>query len=356
MVTSVANLSADVRRDPCTTPSDPAAVDALAATGRSFAAPRAGDGPSRGSGRPAPAAEEIRGRRLGTEPSEPETPVSRPDLGPAVASRGLVDASDRAGDTVIAFLQGAAGARRLVAAVEDRPPGAPAVTTHSGWQNNPRPKIKWTGASDLWGSPTYRLILGGLDIGRGTSTFFRPAGDLPDGVYLYRVIATDRRGQARQSRDRNLRVDTTQPTIFNIAPPVRVGTQVLLSLVDAARPAGGVSRPGSGIVLAKINFGDGSPPVVERRRSAPSDRHPARLRAPRTLQGERAGGRQGGQFGPQAVRGEGGAPDFGAGSGPNCGGLGRGEGLAWRHSSVVNRPHGSALRPRVHTLSLTRRR
>lgn len=251
----------------------PVRIDSLANTGASFAVPTAFGSRALvawqrapGAGRPS----EIRARRLATDSPEPEAVISRPELGPSAASLGLVDASDRAGDTVIAFLQGAAGARRLVAAVEDRPPGTPAVTTHSGWQNNPRPKIKWTPASDLWGSPTYRLNLAGLDIDRGTSTFFRPGADLPDGVYLYRVIATDRRGQARESHDRNLRVDTTEPTIFRIAPPVQAGQQVLLSLVDAApAPPGVFPGPGSGIVLARISFGDGSPSVVTRRRSAP---------------------------------------------------------------------------------------
>ena len=109
---------------------------------RSPARPRATPSPSAAEGgdealawqrTPGPGlAGEIRGRVYDAEKFGPEARLSRPELGPSVASRGLVAASDRPGNTIFAFVQGAVGARKLVVAVNDRPPSAPRVRSFGG--------------------------------------------------------------------------------------------------------------------------------------------------------------------------------------------------------------------------------
>src|SRR4051794_21778988 len=93
----------------------PAPVIATSERGDVYVAWRTGDGNGG----------DVRARRKnGEEGFEPEFIASRPDLGPVPPGQ-LAIGADRSGNSIVAMLQGAPGARRVTAAVYDRPPGRP---------------------------------------------------------------------------------------------------------------------------------------------------------------------------------------------------------------------------------------
>ena len=65
--------------------------------------------------------------RAVTQPA-PDVLLSKPELGQTDASRGLRAAADRAGDVVVAFVQGEGAARQVVAATFDRAPARSPAT------------------------------------------------------------------------------------------------------------------------------------------------------------------------------------------------------------------------------------
>jgi hypothetical protein len=181
--------------------------------------------------------------------------VSRPELGSATAARGLAVAADRPGDTVVAFMQGGDADRKLVAAVDDQPPTRPRLETTTGWIRSGKPTISWTEADDPWSAkPLYQVQLGGgLVIGQTAGLSLAPANPIPDGTYVVRVVALDRRLQGTASTDRKLRLDTTPPTArFTVRR-----RRLVLKITDLTPVRVGASREkGSGILKVKIAFGD----------------------------------------------------------------------------------------------------
>ena len=251
----------------------PERLDSLAAAGPPFSVPAVAR-----NGRAAVAWQQsyagqpnaIRARALVGEAFESETELSRPELGPTAADRGLSIAADRSGDTAIAFVQGGA----LVAAVYDVPPGAARPNAARGWLRTARPKLSWETALDLWGSPAYRVILDGQVIAETARSSFLPVADLREGVHRFSVVAVDRRGQESSGADRLLRIDTTRPTARVVASRgARAGAPVRFAVVprDVGKAARGVSRVrGSGVVKVRVDFGDGS------RRQTKKSRRPLR--------------------------------------------------------------------------------
>jgi hypothetical protein len=255
----------------------PARLDALPNSATGYAVPAAAEGGDEALAwqrTPGPGlAGEIRGRIYDAEKFGPEARLSRPELGPSVASRGLVAASDRPGNTIFAFIQGAVGARKLVVAVNDRPPSAPRVRSFGGsggrdWLKDARPTLSWSAASDQWGPLTYELYAGTVPIDTTTTTTFRPAAKLPDGVYPLRVAAVDRRVQRNFGPVRRIQVDTIKPTATLKATKAVSGRRMRLKLKisDAGPPPapGAAQAAGSGVVRVKVDFGDRSRRTDER--------------------------------------------------------------------------------------------
>jgi len=146
--------------------------------------------------------------------------VERPKVTPeAVLSTGLVDpeggfdaVATRAGDAIMAFMQGTGPERRLVAAFYDRPPSRPVGSTTTR-PRRPGP-LKWAASLDLLGSPTYTVLVDGRPIGQtqGRELVVDPTV-VPEGEHQWQISATDHRGQTQVSRTRPLRIDGTPPTI-----------------------------------------------------------------------------------------------------------------------------------------------
>jgi hypothetical protein len=144
---------------------------------------------------------------------EDEQVVSRPEYGPVDASRGLEVAADRAGNSVIAFIQGGAADSRVVVAELDRVPGRPQGLSTTKFQRFSRPTLRWRPSTDVWGPITYTVLVDGAPVGTSTGSSLVPAAPIADGPHKWTLTATDRRGQQAVSRTRLLRVDATAPTI-----------------------------------------------------------------------------------------------------------------------------------------------
>jgi hypothetical protein len=181
----------------------------------------------------------------------PQTLLSTPELGP-VSAGDLRMAADRAGDVAVAMLQGDAGARRLAVAVYDRPPGAPFIYSSTRFQKRKRPELKWRGGLDLWGTPTYQVLVDRVLWGTSNQPSYRVVKPLPEGPHRLRIVQVDRRGQTALSRERFIRVDTAVPKLrVRVSGKRKRGSTLKVSV----RASDG---KGSGLKYVEIDFGDKS--------------------------------------------------------------------------------------------------
>jgi hypothetical protein len=188
----------------------------------------------------------------------PEASLSDPSLG-AVDPDGGFDATvDRVNDGAAVFIQGTGSDRRVVAGMIDREPGAFVGTTTQKVRRFQG--LRWAASFDLWGPPTYTVLLDNKPVGTTQNTNWTPQpGVVPDGVHRWRVLATDRHGQVTGSATRLLRVDDTPPRLA-----VRIsGTRKAGKLLKFRLTAGDVQHKGaSGLARIRVVWGDGSRPAL----------------------------------------------------------------------------------------------
>jgi hypothetical protein len=193
-------------------------------------------------------------RAVRTVPTpQPDAVISDPALGPVDPTAAPQAASDRVGDTAVAFLQGSGDQRRVVVAVFARTPGSFSTTTTTKWRPFARPQLAWAPAGGLWGI-SYTVEIDGKPVGTTTDTHFTVPTVVRDGVHRWRVVATTSHGQRTVSKTSTLRVDATPPRAsFKVARSgavVRVTTRVSDAEGRAVRT--------SGVAYVKIDFGDGT--------------------------------------------------------------------------------------------------
>jgi hypothetical protein len=200
---------------------------------------------------------DVRARRKdGEKGFDPEFVASRPDFGPVPPGQ-LAMGSDRSGNTVVAMLQGPAGARRVTAAVYDRLPGRPVVLRSFKYRAR-KPLIKWLVGSENWGRQTFTVLVDGKVAGKVVgSNHLVSRRALGSGTHRYQVRSTDRRGQTVSSRTRTFRVEAGLPVLRLTVR--RRGRTVTVSTV--AR-----DRGPAGLDFVRIDWGDKSKRI--RRRSA----------------------------------------------------------------------------------------
>jgi hypothetical protein len=201
--------------------------------------------------------------RAVTPPGDDVT-LSNAALGLTDAGRGLLAGADRAGDIVVAFVQGVGPGSQIVAASFDRAPGSFRGNTTSRFRKFARPPLKWSAAFELWGPITYTVLIDDKPVGQTTSTGITVPTVVKDGLHRWRVVATDRRGQTSGTPSRNIRVDATPPRIsFRISGSRKRGKQVKVAAsVTDASPTGAKA---SGLKDVRISFGDGSRAIAGRR-------------------------------------------------------------------------------------------
>lgn len=195
------------------------------------------------------------------EPFEPEVTLSGSGTGP-VAEGGYAVAADRTGNAAVAALTGDSGARRIMAAVYDLPPGTPVTTRDRGFQPDPQPAIRWRSGLDLWGHQTFRVLIDGQEIARTPETQHIVETPLADGMHTWQIIAVDQRGQEKPSRVRKIGVDFGLPRIsVRVKGKRKRGRRLRLV-------ARGFDGKGSGVRRLAVDWGDRTPKLVKRRSKA----------------------------------------------------------------------------------------
>ncbi|HYF24644.1 MAG TPA: hypothetical protein VD931_02795 [Baekduia sp.] len=202
----------------------------------------------------------VRAQLFDDDPARRTEPLGGPASTLSQAAFGAVDpgagfdvAVNRAGDALVAFVQGGPGDRRLMVGTYDREPGSFTGYTTSKWRRFAQPPLTWQPAFDLWGPLTYRVEIDGRPIVETTDTKVTVPVVVGDGIHTWRVVATDRRGQSAASRTRNLRVDATPPVLA-------VRTKRKGRVVSVTIKANDVIPPGaraSGVGVVRIDWGDG---------------------------------------------------------------------------------------------------
>ncbi|HZO36720.1 MAG TPA: PKD domain-containing protein [Solirubrobacteraceae bacterium] len=180
--------------------------------------------------------------------------LSNPAFGPVDPAGGFDAAVNRAGDTVIVFVQAQGDQRRLVSATYDRAPGAFAGTSTTRWRTSS--KLSWGASFELWGPPAYTVFLDGQQVAQTTGISYTPTVPFADGVHRWTVVATDRRGQKTTTKSRLLRIDSVAPDVELLASKGRKAGKAITfrrTIDDGS---------GSGVGTAVYSFGDGSRTVT----------------------------------------------------------------------------------------------
>ena len=196
----------------------------------------------------------VRARALEDMKAGPEAVLSRPELGPVAPERGFDAASDRSGGAIVAWLQDGPDGRRVVTGYLDQPPGFLAGHTSQRCCQNPRPRLSWQPAFDLWGPVRYVVTVDGKVAGETTETALELATPLVGASHRWQITAVDLRGQTRRSATRRLRIDGVLPRLR--VRYDRTGRVVSLS-VRARDPAPRGRRP-SGMRSVVVSWGDGT--------------------------------------------------------------------------------------------------
>ena len=189
----------------------------------------------------------IEDRKLG-----PEQVLSRPELGPVAAPLGFDIATDRASGTVVAWVQGGAEDRRIVAGYLDRPPGFFAGFTSQRCCQPALAKLNWKPAFNLWGAVRYVVSVDGKPVGETADTSLQLTTPLAAGAHRWQVVALDARGQSKRARTRLVRVDARAPSLA--VSYRRKGRVVRLSV--RARDSGVRGRSATGLRSVVVSWGD----------------------------------------------------------------------------------------------------
>ena len=180
--------------------------------------------------------------------------ISRPELGPVDPARGFDAAVDRASGGVIAWVQGGADDRKIVAGYVDREPGTFAGFTSPKCCQPALAQLSWQPSFGLWGAHRYEVRIDGRLVATTTDTKLQLTVPLQGAIHHWQVTAIDIRGQTRRSKTRLLRVDSA-------APRVSVGYKRKKRVVTIGARAQDLRGPGfrsSGVRSVSIAWGDGT--------------------------------------------------------------------------------------------------
>jgi hypothetical protein len=203
---------------------------------------------------------EVRARGFVPYEWGPEGTLSRADLGPLVEDGGMVLASE-SGNAVVAWVQGSG--RALVIGVSDRPPSRPFGTTPEKARRTARPTLAWKASNEIWGATTYQVLIDDQPVGPPTTAAkLAVPVDIAEGQHRWTIRATDRRGQAVDSRSRRLWIDTTKPRVRRVRISGSRKPSVLQKVTVTATD--GATGVGSGIGATTIDWGDRSAPGKKR--------------------------------------------------------------------------------------------
>jgi hypothetical protein len=195
-----------------------------------------------------------------------EMVLSSPAQGPTDAASGLAADGDVAGDSAVAWVQGAPGATEILV---DRLYQGPAPFSPIGpprYQALPQPQLSWSQSKEPWGPVTYAVTLDGSQLGQTQASSVLVPSALGDGPHSWYVIATNPAGQTVQTRTATVFVDTVAP----IAQLAFSGTRLIGKPVNTfltysdPPPPGGPAADASGVASAVVYWGDTSSTALHR--------------------------------------------------------------------------------------------
>ena len=145
---------------------------------------------------------------------DPEVTLSDGALGPTEPALGFFSASDARIDSIVAWVQGGDGNRRILVAAYAGPLRPAAIPNRPYWTRETRPTLRWNPLTNvLWGPVTYSVEIDGKRYALTRKTKWRPQKRLPDGAHAVRITQLDGRGTESPGLDRPLWIDTTKPRI-----------------------------------------------------------------------------------------------------------------------------------------------
>jgi hypothetical protein len=194
----------------------------------------------------------VRVRTIDDDAAPIEQVLSRPELGGVVPELGFDVAADRAGGIVVAWVQGDAAERKIVAGYLDRPPGNFSGYTSQRCCQSALPRLSWQPSFNLWGAVRYLVTIDGKPVGETTDTSLQVTTPIIGPTHKWQVIAVDARGQAKRSRARGLRIDDVAPTLSVRYKRSRRVVTLSLRARDRDRPG----HRASGVRSIVVSWGD----------------------------------------------------------------------------------------------------
>jgi len=155
----------------------------------------------------------VRVRTIDDDAPATEQVLSKPELGGVVPELGFDAAADRAGGMVVAWVQGGADDRKIVAGYLDRPPGNFAGYTSQRCCKIATPRLSWQPSFNLWGAVRYLVTMDGKPVGETTDTALQLTAPLVGPSHTWQVTAIDGRGQVKRTRAKRLRIDDVAPLL-----------------------------------------------------------------------------------------------------------------------------------------------
>ncbi len=185
-----------------------------------------------------------------------ELVLSSPTQGPADAADGLAASGDVNGDGAVAWVQGAAGARSIVAAQLYQPPGSVSAVSKNVYSKSSNALLSWSPVKEAW-RLSYTVTVDGLAVSQTTNPAFRTA-PLLDGPHAWQVTAANGAGQSTVSRPATVFVDTIAPVVrFSVTGTRRIDRRLRVVITDQdPPPIGAPSTDASGLAKLTVNWSD----------------------------------------------------------------------------------------------------
>jgi hypothetical protein len=199
---------------------------------------------------------EIRARFSPRSGLGPEMVVSSPQQGPTDAAAGLAAGGDINGDGAVAWVQGPAGARAILAGQLYQSPGAVHALEKLVFTRSATGLLTWSAAREAW-RLFYGVTLDGVGVGQTTNTAFRTA-PLLDGPHTWQVTASNPAGLTSVSEPATVFVDTVAPTVkFSLRGTRRIGSRLRVFMTAKDQPpAGEPATDASGVSKVTVRWSD----------------------------------------------------------------------------------------------------
>ncbi len=207
---------------------------------------------------------EIRARYFDDSSFGPELVLSSADLGPTDAADGLLAAGDIAGDVAVAWVQGTASTRQIVATALLVGPGGFNGSKPFAYSTSSAALLSWSPAGESWGQVTYRVSVNGTLVAQTTDTSI--VVSLPQGPASWQVTAVNGAGLTSSTRMATVFVDTLAPVAtLTLSGRLIAGATLHAAVTSTDAPPPLAPADASGVASVVIGWGGGSVQTIHTR-------------------------------------------------------------------------------------------